>query len=384
MEMQRRITGQMNRIPTTVLILIALWAVLSSYVCRAQSDNPSETLQETESAEVNAEDAILPNTSNGEDSVDRGEVNAQTGDPHPISVNVQASQPPNVAVTIAARNPWWGIIEIVLTLSGIVTGVLVIVWKIAKQHESSFELQQEGKRAELRAALYSELLEGISDAMEKLVTVSTYTRLTPISISDYAHQVQQGYNPVAVKQRALEFVQLDSEMTTAIIRLIESFESYAIAVPEFEVFQVAFNSALHDARQAFNPLYQELLGWLPMDVPPQQLHEGPIALPPFVPGVPTNVQLRQISTLTDSYLNALDNIDSYVHDLRVEAQNSLLSGLYPSSKAPCRVPLEAAHLVITFENAETLKRHFREDTPWGHHVNEIEDNVRRGGLESCQ
>ena len=54
-------------------------------------------------------------------------------------------------------------------------------------------------------------------------------------------------------------------MQLGIVRLLETFESDAIAVPEFEVFQDALNSAAFDVREAFEPLYQLARQILPVD-----------------------------------------------------------------------------------------------------------------------
>lgn len=76
-------------------------------------------------------------------------------------------------------------------------------------------------------------------------------------------------------------------------------------------------------------------------------------------------------------MDAVHRFGSYVHDLRVEAQNFLLSDLYPDQRVPRRMPLDPSQKVVTVEHADELKAFFRNETPWGKDVQKTEEEVLR-------
>ena len=305
-----------------------------------------------------------------------------TVEPAPTpNVTVEAPLAPNVTIQQSKETIWWRILDPAITLLGIVIAARMIIWQMGRQHRSSLELQKESARAEMHAGIYRELQEKISKASSAEVAASGYARMIPFELENYRNQVQMGIQNIVgrpiVRRRATEFMNLNSAMSDGIINLISSFENYAIAAPEFGVFQDALNSAMHDAQTAFNKLHSALLPLLPMDMQdhlPEDLCDAPNAN--YVPPPPNDEQLEDIQRLVDAYVSAADDIGCYLHDLRGESQNTLLKDLYPGRQVPLREPLDPRLKVITSTNAEELQRFFREETPWGRSNREAEERVR--------
>jgi hypothetical protein len=67
---------------------------------------------------------------------------------------------------------------------------------------------------------------------------------------------------------------------------------------------------------------------------------------------------------------------SYLYDLNVEIQNTLLINLFPN-KAPRRVPLDPKFKVISTEPNEidSLRKYFEEETDWGKKKKQAEQDV---------
>ena len=300
----------------------------------------------------------------------------------PVPILVESAQPTSyvIAETVsqsALRNA----IELGAPLAAIVIATLMIVWQMGKQHRSSLDLQRENTRAELRADIYSTLIDGINRAASAQIDASNYVRFLPVSIRTYRDQIGLGMNPLPVKERSLEIRRRHYEMTTSVIKLLGVFESYAIAVPEFGVFHDAFNSAIHDVGQAFDPLFQGTLRILPIDAPTAQdagrTANDQVPVPAHVPAPLTDNEFQELDQLVERYLDAASDVACYIYDLRVEAQNELLSELYPNQRAPRRQPPDPRYRVIAIENAEELRTYFRDETPWGRDTQRIEEETRR-------
>ena len=100
---------------------------------------------------------------------------------------------------------------------------------------------------------------------------------------------------------------------------------------------------------------------------------SPVRVPPPL----SDHEFEELDQLVENYLEAVQQLDSYLHDLRVEAQNLLLRPLYPEQEAPRRKHVDPRYKVISLENAEELKTFFRTETPWGRSQQEINEEVRR-------
>jgi hypothetical protein len=98
--------------------------------------------------------------------------------------------------------------------------------------------------------------------------------------------------------------------------------------------------------------------------------------------LPSPGELHQLKHLIDNYYEAMNEIAGYIFDLRVEAQNNLLSNLF-QNRVPQRKPLDPKHKVISTdaEVAEQLIRYFEKETAWGANVAAIEAEARAASAE---
>ena len=99
-----------------------------------------------------------------------------------------------------------------------------------------------------------------------------------------------------------------------------------------------------------------------MDPPEGNPNNNPIFLKPPL----TKDELSQLEVLELRYREATADVECFIHDLKVEAQNNLLFGLF-DQKAPRRVPLDSGGKVISTDPEEMrrLIKYFEDETPWG-------------------
>jgi len=96
-----------------------------------------------------------------------------------------------------------------------------------------------------------------------------------------------------------------------------------------------------------------------------------------VPSQISKDEYEQLKKLVERYKEAMDDIGSYVHDLTIESQNNLLSGLFDRC-VPLRQPLDPKLKVITThpQKAEQLRRYFENETVWGQSKRDTETSVK--------
>ena len=81
---------------------------------------------------------------------------------------------------------------------------------------------------------------------------------------------------------------------------------------------------------------------LPMDPPEESAPEAPQIVHPL----PSDEVIAQLQALVENYWQTMSQINAYVYDLKVEAQNNLLSDLFAHRVSP-RVPLDPRYKVIS-------------------------------------
>lgn len=269
------------------------------------------------------------------------------------------------------NRPWW--IGDLLTVLGIIAGAGIIVFQLNKQHKNDIEVQKENYREKLRLDVYQEFYNCLENANHKASDISMYAFLIDSNMQNYIQQRASGISPPAIKARAKEFSDLHFKANNTIINLIKLIEKHEIVSPELEVFKLALNSASHNISEAFSPLYSFLLGILPMDA--IDAANNPIVINVITP---TEEQMSELEQLINVYKNSHDDLGGYLYDLNIELQKIFLSRLF-SNKVKTREPIDPNIKVITTDpnKIDELMRYFKEESPWGIHMNEVEEDVRR-------
>lgn len=271
----------------------------------------------------------------------------------------------------SGKRPWW--MGDLITVLGIIIGAGIIVFQLNRQHKNTIEVQKENYREQLRLKIYQEFYTCLESANDKTCDASMYAFLIASNFEGYLHQITSSINPPPVKARGNEFSDLHFTANNSIISLIMLIEKHVIVSPELEVFKLAFNSASYNISEAFRPLYSFLLGILPMDA--VNASGIPVAMNVISP---TPSQMSELDGLIKPYKEAHDELASYLYDLNIELQKIFLSRLF-TSKVEIRQPIDPSFKVITTEptDIEILKQYFKEQSPWGIHMNEVEDDVRK-------
>ena len=271
-----------------------------------------------------------------------------------------------------------GLIGHALTIIVLIGGILTVTWQLNRQHRSTLLLQRDNAREELKLRLHEIFVQKVRKLSHTNTAAAMYAFMIPFNLGNFKEQLALGLSPMPIKERAPELLKLNTEANKALSELIEEFESWSVAFPGIDIFQVALNSAAHDAREAFMPLFTALLDALPID-PPEGAPEN---IPrPIVPKPLSSEAFSKLKELVDRYYDAMHNIGSYVYDLNVESQNNLLSGLF-DRKVPLRKPLDPRFKVISTEptQAAQLLQYFENETAWG----KANAQAKKDAVASCE
>lgn len=245
--------------------------------------------------------------------------------------------------------------EVIVHFVGIVIGVLIIVWQIGRQHRNSLNLQKENMKHQLRLEIYRDLAHKISKANNSLSTTLSKVISLPSSLSlkQYTKSILH-FEPMPIEDRAETISQLHSSAVADIISLATAIEEYEIAIPNFTSFKRAFcGEKLEIFQKAFSTFHEEVLPFLPIDVPEDKVAElrKKVIIPPY----PNKEAIEKLKELADKYLEKVADFHGYLTDLSIEAQNHLLGSLF-NRKLPPRQPTDPSVIVLTTDKEKKTKQ----------------------------
>ena len=86
------------------------------------------------------------------------------------------------------------------------------------------------------------------------------------------------------------------------------------------------------------------------------------------------LKFKHLERLSKIYIEACSDLLSYLYDLGIESQNTLLSDLFPN-RLPGRVPLDKSKLVIDTspETIRSLKEMIASSDPWNLKIEDSAD-----------
>jgi len=262
-----------------------------------------------------------------------------------------------------------------INLLGIFVSASLIIWQIDRQHKNNFELHRKNNREKLKLEIYTEYRKKISKASDKTGSASNKARLIVTHFNIFVNQISKGLTPLPINDREPDFHETHFAAINSITDLIFVLEEFEIINPNIEIFRTAFSYAGHEMSEAFFPLQQILLDFLPYDVPLQD--QARVGTDVIVPKVPSKDDLQKISDVAQPYIDAAMTAGCYVSDLAREAQNIFLGGLFSHLISP-RKPIDPKHVVISTssEEVEKLKKYFFEETEWGINAKRVEEEIK--------
>ena len=256
-------------------------------------------------------------------------------------------------------------LDSIVNIVGIVIGAMLLVWQMGRQHKNNLKLQKENFRDELKLEIYQKLGEKISLASDKRIKISTMARTTAISLDSYFFMLSSGVQPKPVPERVQNFHDGYRLLTDSILSLIYMLEDYEIANNSFRIFNMAIQSCNHDLDKSYMALHAALLNLLPIDVAENQQEK--VGTDVIIPKGQTKEAILNLKDLSDSFNEKTMDLGCYLYDLQVEAQNTLLGGLFEQRRAT-RKPTDPRYVVISAKDPlslDKLEKHFMEETDWG-------------------
>ena len=221
----------------------------------------------------------------------------------------------------------------IITLIGIVVGLITVVWQIGKQYRLNLDLQREHLQDELHLKIYKDLADQIIAAQLAIGKVMSWLSVT---------EVQVASNPLDVKFNNQDLVDKHFESQSKLSPVIQILETFEIVIPRSRVFCLAFSEQASECHKRLTEVLPELSKILAY-----QMVKG-------TTDVTIQEQVARSRDVIESYAKSTGELESYLADLQIEAQNHLLSSLF-KRRVPKRHPGDPNALVISTDD-EGIKK----------------------------
>jgi len=288
-----------------------------------------------------------------------------------MAEKISKSHNPNKSSTPSNYNlrPWW--LGDLLTFLSILVGVIIVIYQLGRQHRNELTLQKENYREQFRIQIYQEFSKLLGIAVEKNLHSQMYAFHIPMHVHNYRDENKKGFSPAPLRDRVMDLNKRHFDSLRSANDLMSLIERYQIVDPKLDIFITAISVAHYDMSETFNALYPFLFEILPNEIP---LPNGSYHLVNVI--IPSDEQGSELEKFVDAYVAASDDLGSYLRDLNVELQNTLLIGLFPN-KTSRRVPLDPKFKVISTDpnEMENLRKYFEEETDWGKNKRQTEQDV---------
>ena len=261
-----------------------------------------------------------------------------------------------------------------VTLVAAVLGFGGIIWQIGRQARNAIRQNRDNEATKLKLEIYKQIAETCEAATDAGIGLSGFIRLlfAQTELVRAAHKA--GQQCALPSGRTPDLLQKLSSSNSAAIRIVTTIEQWQIIDARMDVFTFGINVALHDLREAFHgQFFPAILPAIPVANP--QTSE----LFPWLP-LPED-QTAELKRRGDAVISAVETIVAYVDDFRREMQNLLLGQLFHPNQVKLREPLDPDSFPIRLDQRDTLVRHFKNDTAWGHNNKKTDADVRSAILK---
>lgn len=224
----------------------------------------------------------------------------------------------------------WLRAEPILSAAALVIGFVLISWQLDRQHANTLEANRREAQDKLRLDIYSVIAARIEATNVPL----THVGMLPTAfVGELTIREQTG---AASSHTFDDFQRASMAASSSVIALMAVLELYEIVIPEFAIFREKIAAAWRSVSVASGDF----------------LHLAGSHLGPF-PGEPPSEHVRELSRLASVTQAASIAASGVVWDLRVEAQNYLLGGLFPGRRVPPRTPGDPTVRVTTLGAGRT-------------------------------
>lgn len=252
-----------------------------------------------------------------------------------------------------------------LTILSFFIGFGLLTFQLNKQHKNNLNLQRQQFKAKIQQEIFNEISEGINESTSALIKVQSKLFAVSQKIDSKQFLKSEGIKTKPLSERTGDFIDYHHSFSKEIIEIVYILEKYVITDKVFEIFNMALQSVNYELGESYQKVNDSLIKFLPIDLPED--NQKKLGVQVLEPKDKTEVDFGNLQNNISDYNKLLMDMSSYLHDLKIEAQNILLGEIFDNQVTPRR-PSDGEYVVVSKSTTRSLdeqEHYFMYETNWG-------------------
>jgi len=242
------------------------------------------------------------------------------------------------------------------TLGTVFPTACLAVWQINRQFKNTLLSQRANKLDELHAEIYKEIANKI-ELCQSALSKTTNTAITipssfegKIRLDKHARTLGFSESPHIILERHPQICAEHNDANQKMADILLVMDKYEIVFADFSNMRMHIRLSSVEFICASSDFHNYLLQFLPMDVTEEdRIKPGTKVMTQPLPDQEAHAHIRQLS---EKVQELSFDLSAYLHDLRIESQNALLSPIFGGKKAPKRIPGDPNYRVLTINGSK--------------------------------
>lgn len=228
------------------------------------------------------------------------------------------------------------------TFFTIISAVYIAFMQLNRQRQNTLDSQRANMLDELHVQIYKEIVEKIGACESALSNSDSKVRVLPYAFED---KIQEDINArkmglsetsLKISERFPALHARHGEAMGKVMEVMSVMDKYEIAFTDFTALRQHIFNKYVEANEVMSAFNRFVMDFLPMDIKEEERESVGGAKVMNRP-TPDPKALERIWDLSKSATDESMSLAAYLHDLRIETQNALLSPIFNNTKAPKRV-----------------------------------------------
>jgi len=206
-------------------------------------------------------------------------------------------------------------------------GAGVVLWQTNRQARANLKLQKENFKEELKLEIYRTLAGEIKKAGECLSKYYVTIVNAPSEIERYWKLKEEfGFNPTPIGIKSDKWISDYGNVIESVKNTTKIIEDYEIVYSNFKIYRKIIAYQNNRIQKINSKLFYEIIQYFPVNVTDDKLQE---TIGNFIePKKPDQEKLELLKGYANKLSGEVMNLEAYLYDLSVTAQNQLLGNIF--------------------------------------------------------
>lgn len=232
------------------------------------------------------------------------------------------------------------------------------IWQIGRQFQNTVESQRKSKLDDLHLKIYDQIADAINGLGNALTAANSLVYSLPHSFEHkiwHDDEIKKIGLPsyVNIRERSNDLYAKKYDVDCNYLNLLSVIDKYELAFSDFGTMRIEINNKFEQLTAAYLEFSSPIYIYLPVDVEKEDQERLGIKIYP-APMLDEKA-LENMKNSSRIVCELITDLIAYIHDLRIETQNTLISHIFDGKKVlPRNPPDPTLHKVLSVDKGSKI------------------------------